>query len=122
MDLMADDIRNIVNLSGAPLEEAFAKQIFKQMVEAVAHCHRNNIVHRDIKLENFLLNINEETQKIYVKLTDFGISRKMKPGKMMCGCKGTLYTMAPEIISDKLYDQTCDVWSLGVVLFELLTN
>ena len=61
MDLMADDIKNIVHMCGAPLEEAFAKDIFKQMVEAVAHCHRNDIVHRDIKLENFLLNINEET-------------------------------------------------------------
>ena len=104
MDLMADDVRKIVNESGGPVAEEVCKYIFKQMVEAVANCHRNNIVHRDIKMENFLVAINKETHDLTVKLTDFGLSKKIKPGKKISGCVGTYYTMAPEIIKKEWYN------------------
>ena len=72
MDLMADDVRNIKNINDHPLQEEFARKMFSQMVNAVNHCHNNNIVHRDIKMENFLIDFDEYSKKIQIKLTDFG--------------------------------------------------
>ena len=77
MDLMTDDLRNIVNNNNGPLEEAFAQKLFKQMIEAVHYCHQIKIVHRDIKLENFLIDLDQETNTIQIKLTDFGLSKKI---------------------------------------------
>lgn len=64
MDLMADDLRNVVNNNDSPLEEQFARKLFVQMIGAVEHAHANNVVHRDIKLENFLVDVDRDTGKI----------------------------------------------------------
>lgn len=92
------------------------------MAEAVYHCHENSVVHRDLKLENFLIDINEHTGELEVKLCDFGLAKKILPGHKRKGKAGTLVTMAPEMIVCGFYDQKVDAWSLGVILFELLTN
>lgn len=54
------------------MSEKTAKMIFRDMLKAVNHCHRNKIIHRDIIMENFLINKDEESGRAYVKLTDFG--------------------------------------------------
>lgn len=69
------------------------------MVQAVHYCHRKGVVHRDLKLENFLVDIDQETTNLIIKLTDFGLSKKIKPGHIRKGSAGTLATMAPEIIN-----------------------
>lgn len=95
--------------------EELAKPIFKQILSGVAHCHSLGIMHRDIKLENILMN---ETG--YIKICDFGYATEIKefdPKRIL----GTLSYLAPECILQKIEDCTkIDVWSCGVVLFCML--
>ncbi|CAD8208063.1 unnamed protein product [Paramecium pentaurelia] len=97
------------------LDEDTAKTIFKQILDAVQYCHSKNIAHRDLKLENILL----EGQ--IPKLIDFGFSTSFpieKKVKMFCG---TPSYMAPEIVTRQEYrGDKSDVWALGVVLFTML--
>lgn len=73
-------------------------------------------------MENFLINIDDDTGKMIVKLTDFGISRRVKSDEFCRGSSGTLTTMAPEVVEHKKFNKKSDTWSLGIVLFELLTG
>ena len=98
------------------LDEQEAKRIFRQITEALHYCHKKCITHRDIKLENLLM--DEEKN---IKLIDFGFSTCMpndKKTKMFCG---TPSYMAPEIVLKKEYcGPPADIWALGVLLFALL--
>uniref|UniRef100_A0A7S4PVE9 Calmodulin n=1 Tax=Alexandrium monilatum TaxID=311494 RepID=A0A7S4PVE9_9DINO len=87
-----------------------------QMLLAVKYIHTHNVVHRDIKLENFLY---ESEKSNHLKLIDFGFSKLWKKNtKMELSC-GTLAYVAPEVI-DQSYTSQCDMWSLGVTVFILL--
>jgi tRNA A-37 threonylcarbamoyl transferase component Bud32 len=100
------------------LSEEQAKPIFKQIVEAIAHCHKNNTVHRDIKMENVLINDKKE-----VKLIDFGFSIIITKDKTLNVFCGTPSYMSPELASKKEYvGQYADIWALGILLFIMLTG
>ena len=99
-------------------KEAEACPIMLQLVSAICYSHMNNIVHRDLKPENIMLeNSNEETPLI--KLIDWGGARYFSKNKKMSTIKGTPYYIAPEVIKE-VYDEKCDIWSLGVILYVLL--
>ena len=83
----------------------------EQIIKAIAHCHAQGVIHRDIKAENIM--INDQGQ---VKLLDFGLSKNSKVCKDREIC-GTPYYMAPEMILGDPYDTKVDVWSLGVMLY-----
>lgn len=74
MDLMADDLRNVMLNCNQAFDEVTARSLFYQMVNAVNYCHDRNILHGDLKLENFFLNFEVDYKKITVKLGDFGIA------------------------------------------------
>ena len=100
-------------------DEIDAATIIKSLLEAVAYLHRNGIVHRDIKPENVLF-VSEDEEDLTVKLIDFGLSRRHKKGDAyMSNPVGTAYYMSPELLKGK-YDQSCDVWSTGIVVYILL--
>lgn len=99
--------------------EKTAAKILKQILSALAYLHSNDIVHRDIKLENFL--IEENDGHMVVKLIDFDTTTRLKSGQKLKGISGTVYYMAPEVING-LYDEKCDVWSAGVILYSLMTQ
>eukprot|EP00347_Sterkiella_histriomuscorum_P013145 403365841 len=99
------------------MHEIEAKYLFKQVVSALYYCHQRNVTHRDIKLENILLNDGQNQ----VKLIDFGFSTCIPNDKKIKLFCGTPSYMAPEIVSKKEYcGPPADVWALGVLLFALL--
>eukprot|EP00742_Colponemidia_sp_Colp-10_P004662 GILJ01004973.1.p1 GENE.GILJ01004973.1~~GILJ01004973.1.p1 ORF type:complete len:817 (+),score=151.65 GILJ01004973.1:177-2627(+) len=101
--------------SRGKLQEAESKRIFKQLVRGVEYCHSRSVIHRDIKLENVLLDEFGD-----VKLADFGVSAVCKVGKKLLEHCGTPSYIAPEIILDRGYEGLpVDVWSMGVVLFAM---
>ena len=99
--------------------EIEAATMIKSLLESVSYLHRNGIVHRDIKPENILF-VNEDDADLSIKLIDFGLSRRHKKGDAyMSNPVGTAYYMSPELLRGK-YDQSCDVWSTGIVAYILL--
>ena len=96
------------------LSEINSFYYFLQTLNAIYFLHLHSIIHRDLKPENLLLN-----EKNIIKLCDFGWSVKLNDNKRTTFC-GTVEYMAPEIIKKQKYDEAIDVWSLGVLLYELV--
>ena len=100
------------------LEEWDAKRVFRQILEALKYCHSRCITHRDIKLENVLL---DELNTI--KLIDFGFSTCIPNDRRIKIFCGTPSYMAPEIVRKTEYcGPPADIWALGVLLFTCLTG
>ena len=99
--------------------EASASKVMKQILSAVFYLHSNHIVHRDLKPENIMLTQKPKNGNYQIKLIDFGTAKIFRPGKKMNKFIGTSYYIAPEVLKER-YDEKCDVWSCGVILFILL--
>ncbi|XP_059814265.1 serine/threonine-protein kinase SIK3-like isoform X1 [Hypanus sabinus] len=98
------------------MAEKEARKKFKQIVAAVHFCHCRNIVHRDLKAENLLLDAN-----LNIKIADFGFSNIFTPGCLLKTWCGSPPYAAPELFEGKEYDgPKVDIWSLGVVLYVLV--
>mmetsp|Transcript_7512 Transcript_7512/g.12687 ORF Transcript_7512/g.12687 Transcript_7512/m.12687 type:complete len:305 (-) Transcript_7512:105-1019(-) len=109
------DLLRLIKRKGK-LQESDAKFIFKQIAYGLAHIHCRSVIHRDIKLDNILLDCEKG-----VKICDFGVSKIIKKGQVIQEQCGTPAYLAPEIIIDKGYEGFfVDVWSLGVLLFAML--
>eukprot|EP00929_Paragymnodinium_shiwhaense_P022911 TRINITY_DN1448_c0_g2_i1.p1 TRINITY_DN1448_c0_g2~~TRINITY_DN1448_c0_g2_i1.p1 ORF type:complete len:576 (+),score=158.34 TRINITY_DN1448_c0_g2_i1:113-1840(+) len=89
-----------------------------QMLLAINYLHSRSVVHRDLKLENFLY---ESEDSNHLKLIDFGFSHVWEPGIKMATRCGTLAYVAPEVLKGK-YTSQCDMWSFGVIVFILLAG
>ncbi len=87
---------------------------FIQATSALFFLHDHNLVHRDLKPENLLIDENN-----VIKLADYGACVEMTLGNRITFC-GTYEYMAPEMLKEKPYNQGIDVWSLGILLYELL--
>ncbi len=98
--------------NGFPEYKAF--QYFIQVINAVYYLHTNNIIHRDIKPENILIGDDNK-----IKLCDFGWAKELTLENRSTFC-GTVEYMAPEIVENENYDYSVDIWSLGILLYELL--
>ena len=100
------------------LKEQEARPIFQQVVSAVHFLHQRRIAHRDIKLENILIDGDGN-----VKLCDFGMAIQLAEGQKLEEICGSLHYIAPEMLSRKPYDGLAvDMWSLGVVLYAMVTG
>jgi len=97
--------------------ENLAAYYMHQIISAVAYCHERGIVHRDLKPENLLL--ENDSPEAMLKVIDFGTSCRMNPALPFSSITGTPYYIAPEVLLGK-YNEKCDVWSCGVILFILL--
>lgn len=98
------------------LDEAFIANIIRQILKTLIYLNHKNIIHRDIKLENIIFERSIST----IKIIDFGIAFQTKDKEKMTNRVGTPFYMAPEVWT-KCYDEKCDIWSLGVVMYALMT-
>lgn len=100
------------------IDEEFAKPIFKQILEVINYIHEQGIAHRDMKLENVLLD-----NRGHIKLIDFGFSKFADQGQVFKTPCGSPAYAAPEVMGGSSYDgKAADMWSCGVLLFSLVTG
>ncbi|CAD8206359.1 unnamed protein product [Paramecium octaurelia] len=97
--------------------EKRASDLMRQILMAIVYCHEKKIVHRDLKPENVLFSGTEPDALL--KIIDFGCSRRFNSQKNMTKRLGTPYYIAPEVLNHN-YNEKCDVWSCGVILYILL--
>ena len=101
-----------------PLPEGMARTFFRDILAAVDYLHRKGIVHRDLKLENCLL---DDTQ--HVKLIDFGLANFFRAGATLKTSCGSADYAAPELFSSSFYyGPPVDVWAMGVILFSMMAG
>lgn len=115
-------LTSITNTETQNFNEFQAMKVVKSLTEAVVFCHGMGVVHRDIKLENMLLTKGVNDKSFQIKLCDFGLSKYLAKGDSARECCGTLTYCAPEILKKRPYNHTCDFWSIGVVMYTLLTG
>ena len=91
-----------------------------EMLSAVAFLHSRSICHRDLKLENWVLESGKDVWSP-LKLIDFGLSTHFVAGQRLSRVVGSSYYVAPEVLK-KSYTEACDLWSLGVIVYMLLSG
>ncbi|XP_026523937.1 serine/threonine-protein kinase 33 [Notechis scutatus] len=128
MELCEDgELKEILQRKGQ-FSENETRHIIQSLASAIAYLHKKDIVHRDLKLENILVkssDIDEENEmKLNIKVTDFGLAVQKMGGSesMFQSTCGTPIYMAPEVIFAHDYSQQCDVWSIGVIMYMLLSG
>ena len=103
----------------ANFTERHCIRVMRQVMSAVLYCHLNGIVHRDVKSDNVLFAGQDISSPI--KLIDFGISVKFEKDTKLKDKTGTVLYIAPEVISGS-YDEKCDIWSCGVLLYMMMSG
>lgn len=101
--------------------EKTAAMLMRTILQAIEFCHEHHICHRDIKLDNYVF-IDERFIENggVLKLIDMGFAEEFVNGGSMTGTAGTYRYMAPEVITQRSYDEKVDVWSVGVIMYCLL--
>ena len=94
-----------------------ASKIMKQVLSAITYSHQNNIVHRDLKPENILL--EDKGNDSIIKIIDWGCAKNFNKNEKLTNKDGTPYYIAPEVL-EGYYDEKCDIWSCGVILYIML--
>ncbi|CAK72763.1 unnamed protein product (macronuclear) [Paramecium tetraurelia] len=102
------------------IDEYDMAQIMKQLFSILHYIHSKKIVHRDIKSENILVE-KQEDGCILIKMIDWGIATQFQNGSKLYTTVGTPYYMAPEVFK-QCYDEKCDIWSSGILLYEIVTG
>ncbi|KAM3499735.1 hypothetical protein MY10362_007028 [Beauveria mimosiformis] len=116
VDLMSGgDLR--FHISRKTFTEEAVRFWIAELACALRYIHANNIIHRDVKPDNVLLDADG-----HVHLTDFNVASDIVPGRILTSKSGTLAYLAPEVYAGKGYDVRADWWSLGVLFYECIYN
>mmetsp|Transcript_42874 Transcript_42874/g.91959 ORF Transcript_42874/g.91959 Transcript_42874/m.91959 type:complete len:597 (+) Transcript_42874:300-2090(+) len=104
--------------------EADAAEATRHMLRAVGYLHAHNVVHRDLKLENFLYeSVEDERNKdVALKLIDFGFAKLWDRQTPMTASCGSIAYVSPDVLLGRGYDHKCDLWSVGVIVWMLLVG
>ena len=116
-NISGGDLLNFVK-KRTKLNEKISKFIFKQLITSIKYIHSKNIIHRDIKLDNILIDLNNN-----IKICDFGVGKQYIKGDKLKDKCGTPAYIAPEILKNFGYEgPPVDIWSSGVVLYAMLSG
>lgn len=118
-EYLDSDLKKVLEQTQQGLSEKVAKNYLFQLLRAISYCHSRRILHRDLKLQNLLVNKDGT-----IKLADFGLARTMAvPVRIYTKEVVTLWYRAPEILlGSKYYGPAVDIWSLGCIFYEMLTK
>ena len=133
---LSDRLEEHIKKYKRPFSEETVQYLMKQIMSAINYLHLKNILHRDIKLDNILVNFdndedkrNNNMLKAKVKIIDFGFARHLAPAQLAYSTLGSPVNMDPGILrklnkmdnhNDYGYDQKADIWSLGTICYEML--
>lgn len=118
--LKGDMLEMILSSTRGRLNERVTKFLITQILVALKHLHNQNIVHCDLKPENVLLSSNAEFPQ--VKLCDFGFARIIGEKSFRRSVVGTPAYLAPEVLRNKGYNRSLDMWSVGVIIYVSLSG
>jgi len=118
-EFLDQDLKKTLDSTAAGLSVKQAKNYMLQLFKAISYCHSRRILHRDLKLQNLLVNKDGT-----IKLADFGLARNMAlPLRVYTKEVVTLWYRAPELLlGSDLYGPAVDIWSLGCIFYEILTK
>jgi serine/threonine/tyrosine protein kinase RAD53 len=125
MEYMGDgDLLNyLLKKKEKRLENEEAALAVESVLKALDFLHSRGVTHRDVKIENCLVNLTQNKDKlINCKLSDFGLAALSPQGKSMSASLGTVAYAAPEVILRQKYDRSVDLWGVGCLLYVLLSG
>lgn len=118
--LKGGDLFNYLEKRDFTIPESKARELSHSIATGIFYLHSFGIAHRDLKPENILM--TDDTDGAQPKLVDFGLSKIIGPNEKCNDPFGTLSYVAPEVLLQKPYDKTVDLWSLGVIIYLLLSG
>ena len=128
---LLENLKKYIEIYNEPFSIEIIQHLMREIIRAFGHIHSNRIIHRDIKLQNILLSYDNENDKknfnlmkAKVKIIDFGVAIEITPDGYAYTRVGSVKTMDPLILNGKYegYTEKADVWSLGVIFYQLLTG
>lgn len=137
-----DYLSQTLKTTSYPFSEVHVQKIIRQLISGLEYLHQKNIIHRDIKLENILINFSKYSNILgkgkdpiildiglttldhdfTIKIADFGFARELQNGCVAHTICGTPITMAPDIFTNQQYNSRVDLWSLGAITYELIVG
>ena len=136
---LSQNLNNYINANRKPFSEEIVQYLMRQIVSAINYLHKNKIVHRDLKLDNILINFPTEQDKAnsnmlaaQIKLIDFGFATKLRVANhnLTKTVLGTPSNMDPQMLNNmerhqnslEGYDEKVDIWSLGTLCYEMIVG
>ena len=121
-----EELNNLLKNSLFPYNEQEAGIIIFQIVKAIFYMHQNGLTHRGLNPENIMVCVKQKDEQLHhdslVKIIDLGTTTKFKVRGGIKDLVGSVHYVAPEVVRGDVYNELCDIWSMGVILFFMITS